>query len=183
MMNNWNGIGRLTKDSELRYTPQGKAVANFTMAVNRPFTNQQGEREADFIPVVVWGKLAENVANYTRKGSLVGVTGRIQTRNFDGNDGKKVYITEIVAESVQFLDQKQSNGNGQSQPYNNGGGQPQQQWSGQPQQQFGGGVPGQGSFGGNAYQQNQPMNQPSYSQDPFANSRGPIEVSEDDLPF
>ena len=81
-------------------------VATFTLAVNRTFSNQQGEREADFINCVVWRKQAENVANFLKKGSLAGVDGRIQTRNYEGQDGKRVYVTEVVAESVQFLEPK-----------------------------------------------------------------------------
>lgn len=97
-------VGRLTKDPNLKFTPNGLSVTRFTLAVNRTFTNQQGEREADFIQCVVWRRLAENVANYLKKGSLAGVDGRIQTRNYEGNDGKRVYVTEVVAESVQFLE-------------------------------------------------------------------------------
>lgn len=103
-------VGRMTKDADLRYTPTGVAVATFTIAVNRTFSNQQGEKETDFINCVVWKKPAENLANFTKKGSLVGVEGRIQTRSYDGQDGKKVYVTEIVADSVQFLEPK-NNGN------------------------------------------------------------------------
>jgi single-strand DNA-binding protein len=102
-------IGRLTKDPELRYTPSGVAVATFTLAVNRNFKNQAGEQEADFINVVVWRKPAENVANFLKKGSLAGVDGRLQTRNYEGQDGKKVYVTEVVSESVQFLEPRNSN--------------------------------------------------------------------------
>ncbi len=102
-------VGRLTKDPDLRYTPNGVPVANFTLAVNRPFSNQNGEREADFINIQVWRKPAENAANYLKKGSLCGVDGRIQTRNFEGQDGKRVYVTEVVADSVQFLDSKRDN--------------------------------------------------------------------------
>src|SRR5690606_8502392 len=109
MMNRTVLVGRLTKDPDLRYTPSGVAVATFTLAVNRTFTNQQGEREADFINCVVWRKPAENAANYFKKGSLAGVDGRIQTRSFEGQDGKRVYITEVVAESVQFLEPKKDN--------------------------------------------------------------------------
>lgn len=112
MMNRVVLVGRLTKDPELRYTPAGVAVATFTLAVNRTFTNQQGEREADFINCVVWRKPAENVANFLKKGSMAGVDGRVQTRNYEGNDGKRVYVTEIVAESVQFLEPRNSNGGG-----------------------------------------------------------------------
>ncbi|MBW8350747.1 single-stranded DNA-binding protein [Bacillus sp. IITD106] len=106
MMNRVVLVGRLTKDVELKYTPNGVPVATFTLAVNRTFTNQQGEREADFVNIVVWRKPAENAANYLRKGSLCGVDGRIQTRNFEGRDGKRVYVTEVVAESIQFLEPK-----------------------------------------------------------------------------
>ncbi|MBS4173488.1 single-stranded DNA-binding protein [Bacillus sp. FJAT-49736] len=108
MMNRVVIVGRLTKDPDLRYTPSGVPTASFTIAVNRTFTNQQGEREADFINVVVWRKPAENVANFLKKGSLAGVDGRLQTRNYEGQDGKRVWVTEVVAESVQFLEPKQS---------------------------------------------------------------------------
>ncbi|HAC3072258.1 TPA_asm: single-stranded DNA-binding protein, partial [Listeria monocytogenes] len=118
MMNRVVLVGRLTKDPELRYTPAGVAVATFTLAVNRPFKNGQGEQEADFIQCVVWRKPAENVANFLKKGSLTGVDGRVQTRNYEGNDGKRVYVTEIVAESVQFLEPKQNAVEG-STPNNN----------------------------------------------------------------
>lgn len=102
-------VGRLTKDPDLRYTPNGVPVASFTLAVNRTFTNQQGEREADFINCVIWRKPAENVANFLKKGSLAGVDGRIQSRSYEGQDGKRVYVTEVQAESVQFLEPKNSN--------------------------------------------------------------------------
>jgi single-strand DNA-binding protein len=106
MINNVTLVGRLTKEVDLRFTQNGKAVANGTLAVNRPFKNANGETEADFINIVIWGKPAENTANYTNKGSLIGVTGRIQTRNYENNEGKRVYVTEVVADSVQFLDTK-----------------------------------------------------------------------------
>jgi single-strand DNA-binding protein len=106
MMNRTVLVGRLTKDPDLRYTPSGVPVATFTLAVNRPFSNQAGEKEVDFINCVVWRKPAENVANFLKKGSLAGVDGRIQTRNYEGQDGKKVYVTEVLAESVQFLEPK-----------------------------------------------------------------------------
>lgn len=104
MMNKSMLIGRLTKDPEIRYTTSGAAVTTFTIAVSRNFTNQQGERSSDFIPIVVWRGLAETCAKYLNKGRLVAVSGRIQTRSYDGKDGQKRYITEIVAEDVQFLD-------------------------------------------------------------------------------
>lgn len=110
-------VGRLTRDPELRYTPAGVAVANFSLAVNRPFTNQQGEREADFINIVVWRKQAENCANYLRKGRLAGVEGRLQTRHYDNAEGKRVYVTEVVADNVQFLESASSSreeGSGQN---------------------------------------------------------------------
>lgn len=96
-------IGRLTRDPELRYTPNGVAVTTFTLAVNRPFTNQAGEQEADFIPVVAWQKLAENCANNLGKGRLVAVEGRLQIRSYE-KDGNKHRIAEVVASEVKFLD-------------------------------------------------------------------------------
>lgn len=99
-------IGRLTKDPELRFTPNGKGVATFTLAVNRPFANQQGDREADFIPIVVWGKPAENCANYIGKGSQVAVDGRLQVRTYESKEGQKRWVTEVIANSVEFLDSR-----------------------------------------------------------------------------
>lgn len=104
MLNRVILIGRLTKDPELRYTPNGVAVATFTLAVDRNYSNQQGQREADFIPIVTWRGLAENVANYLKKGRLAAVEGRIQTRNYENNEGKRVYITEVIADNVRFLE-------------------------------------------------------------------------------
>ncbi|WP_088104774.1 single-stranded DNA-binding protein [Halalkalibacter urbisdiaboli] len=114
MLNRVVLVGRLTRDPELKYTPNGVAVANFTLAVNRTFSNGNGEREADFINCVIWRKPAENVANYLRKGSLAGVDGRIQTRSYDNNEGKRVFITEGVADSVQFLEPRNSQGNNEN---------------------------------------------------------------------
>ncbi len=102
-------IGRLTKDPELRYTGSNIAVATFSLAVNRNFSNQNGEREADFINIVVWRKQAENVKNYLTQGSQVAIDGRIQTRSYDDQDGKKRYVTEVVADNVEFLGSKSSN--------------------------------------------------------------------------
>ncbi len=104
-------VGRLTKDPELRYTSSGTAVTNFTIAVNRPFSNDKGKREADFVNCVIWRKPAESLANFQKKGNLIGVDGRIQTRSFEGQDGKMVYITEVVADSVQFLESKKESSN------------------------------------------------------------------------
>lgn len=97
-------VGRMTKDSELRRTPQGDAVTSFTLAVNRNFTSRDGQQQADFINCVVWRKLAENVERYCSKGSLVGVEGRIQTRSYDNSQGQKVFVVEVLCDSVQFLD-------------------------------------------------------------------------------
>jgi len=171
MMNRVVLVGRLTKDPELRYTPNGVPVATFTLAVNRAFTNQQGEREADFINCVIWRKPAENVANFLKKGSLAGVDGRIQTRSYDGQDGKRVYVTEVLAESVQFLEPRNTSGA----PSGNAGG-------------FGGQREAS-PYGNN--NQNQPFrnnnnNNQGYTrmdEDPFANDGGQIDISDDDLPF
>jgi single-strand DNA-binding protein len=110
MLNRIVLIGRLTKDPELRYTPNGKAVASFTLAVDRQFKNQQGEKEADFINIVVWGVQAEHCANYLSKGKLAAVDGRLQIRSFDGQDGQKRWITEVIADNVRFLSPKDSGG-------------------------------------------------------------------------
>ena len=104
MLNRVILIGRLTRDPELRYTPSGVAVAQFTLAVDRPFTNQQNQRETDFIPIVTWRTLAETCANYLRKGRLAAVEGRIQVRSYDNSEGRRVYVTEVVADNVRFLD-------------------------------------------------------------------------------
>lgn len=99
-------IGRLTKDPELRTIANGSATTSFTVAVNRTFTNQNGEREADFINCVAWRKQAENIAKYCSKGSQVAVEGRLQTRSYDAQDGTKRYVTEVIADSVTFLGSK-----------------------------------------------------------------------------
>ncbi|MBC2139664.1 single-stranded DNA-binding protein [Listeria innocua] len=157
MMNRVVLVGRLTKNPELRYTPAGVAVATFTLAVNRTFTNQQGEREADFINCVVWRKPAENVANFLRKGSMAGVDGRVQTRNYEGNDGKRVYVTEIVAESVQFLEPKSvANGGARASFPDESSAPPEKET-------------------------NPSSNNPPSK--PLEERKGPITVSDDDLPF
>ncbi|MDN4069974.1 single-stranded DNA-binding protein [Paenibacillus vini] len=104
MLNRVILIGRLTRDPELRYTPSGVATTGFTLAVDRPFTSQGGEREADFIQVVTWRQLAETCANYLKKGRLTAVEGRIQVRNYENNEGKRVYVTEVIADNVRFLE-------------------------------------------------------------------------------
>lgn len=113
MLNRTILIGRLTADPILRYTPNGIATTSFTLAVDRPFSKTE---EVDFINIVVWRTQAENVANYLKKGSLCAVDGRIQTRNYENNEGKKVYVTEIVAENVRFLDSKKTKGDESSEP-------------------------------------------------------------------
>lgn len=120
MINNITLAGRLTKDSDLRYTSDGTATATFSLAVNRPFKSASGEREADFINCVIWRKSAENFTNLTRKGSLVGVTGRIQTRNYENKEGQRVYVTEVVAENFALLESKKDGAsNGQTGQSNN----------------------------------------------------------------
>ncbi|MFB1100527.1 single-stranded DNA-binding protein [Terribacillus sp. JSM ZJ617] len=164
MLNRVVLVGRLTKDPELRYTPNGVAVANFTLAVNRPFSNQSGEREADFINCVVWRRPAENLANFMSKGSLVGVDGRVQTRSFDNQEGNRVYVTEIVADSVQFLETKSgSQGGGQSS-------------SGYSNRNSNTNSNNNTNYNDNNYNRNN-------DQDPFRGKGEPIDISDDDLPF
>lgn len=148
-------VGRLTKDPELRYTPSGAAVVRFTLAVNRTFSNANGQREADFIQCTAWRKTAENTANFLRKGSLAGVEGRIQTGSYEGQDGKRVYTTEVNCESVQFLEPKKDNGQ-QSNSYS---GQQSNSYNSQPSQN-------------NSYR----------GDDPFTGG-DQIQVGDDDLPF
>lgn len=105
-MNTVNLIGRLTKDPELRYSPSGMAICKFTLAVNRDFTNQNGEREADFITCTAFKKTAENLSNYQTKGSRIGVVGRIQTGSYEGQDGKRVFTTDVMVDRIEFLDSK-----------------------------------------------------------------------------
>ena len=109
MINRTILVGRLTKDPELRYTSSNLAVVKFTLAVNRTFTGPSGEREADFIQCVVWRKAAENLARFVKKGSLIGVEGRIQTGSYDDKDGIRKFTTEVVCDSVQFLEPKNQN--------------------------------------------------------------------------
>ena len=175
MINNVVLVGRLTKDLDLRYTASGSAVGSFTLAVNRNFTNQNGEREADFINCVIWRKPAETMANYTRKGTLLGVVGRIQTRNYDNQQGQRVYVTEVVCESFQLLEPKSANENRNS-----------------IQMSQNDGTSVQNNFEGNyATNQNKGLNQKNNSQqmsfggdvDPFAGAGNSIDISDDDLPF
>ncbi len=150
-------IGRLTRDPELRYTGSNTAVASFTLAVNRTFTNQAGEREADFINIVVWRKQAENVKNYLSQGSQVAVDGRIQTRSYDDNNGQKRYVTEVVADNVEFLGSKGSNQNSSND---------------MPQE------PTPYDFG-----KEPESNGTNVDSNPFADFGSSIEISDDELPF
>lgn len=109
MLNRVCLVGRLVRDPDLRRTGNGKAVASFTLAVGRTY-KREGEQEADFINCVCWSKVAENTSQYCSKGSLVSVEGRIQTRSYENNQGQKVYVTEVVADTVQFLDTRRNNG-------------------------------------------------------------------------
>jgi single-strand DNA-binding protein len=104
MLNRVILIGRLTRDPELKYTSNGRPVSTFTLAVDRGFTNQQGEREADFIPIVAWNKLAETIAHNLVKGRLVAVEGKLRVRSYEAKDGGRRYVTEVIADEVQFLD-------------------------------------------------------------------------------
>ena len=155
-------IGRLTRDPELRYTGNNIPSATFSIAVNRNFTNQAGEREADFINIVVWRKQAENCKNYLTIGSQVAIEGRIQSRSYDGQDGKKVYVTEVVADNVEFLGSKNSSGN-----YNN--------MSGSADYSAG---PSPYDFGASPEPKGTDVDS-----NPFADFGASIEISDDELPF
>lgn len=163
MINNVVLVGRMTRDAELRNTPSNVAVATFTLAVNRNRKSENGEREADFINVVIWRQAAENLANWAKKGALIGVAGRIQTRSYDNQQGQRVYVTEVVAESFQLLESRgqQSQSNSFQNGNNSQGGSFYP--GGSPQSEFVG-----GSSGG--------------YQSPFGNSN-PMDISDDDLPF
>lgn len=156
MINNLTLVGRLAKDPDLKYTGNGTAVTTFTLAVNRNFTNQSGERETDFINCVIWRKPAETLANYAKKGVLIGVTGRIQTRSYDNQQGQRVYVTEVVADNFQLLESKKADSSQNT------------QGSGASNSQT------------NNYTRNQ-QNTKSATADPFGNSS--IDISDDDLPF
>lgn len=150
-------IGRLTRDPELRTTPTGRNVCQFSIAVNRTYTSASGEREADFINCVVWDKQAENLCKYQKRGNQIAVDGRIQTRNYDDKDGKRVYVTEILASNISFLDAKGTN-NGGGSSFNNLPEPPVQEDSVQ-------------------------MEATSIDNDPFEAFGESIEISDNDLPF
>ena len=152
-------IGRLTRDPELRYTSSGRAVCQFSIAISRNYTNQQGQRDTDFINCVVWDKQAENLAKYITKGRLVAVDGRIQTRNYENNEGKKVYVTEVLANNIQFLESKNSGqgNNSESNPFDS--------------------IPEPDSP---VLNDNESV---SVEKDPFESFGESIEISDNDLPF
>ena len=151
-------IGRLTRDPELRYTGSNTAVATFSIAINRNFTNSQGEREADFINIVVWRKQAENVKNYLQQGSQVAIDGRIQSRSYEDKEGQKRYVTEVVADNVEFLGSKNSANNSNTKENNN--------------------EPTPYDFG----DKDEPKGTDVES-NPFADFGSSIEISDDELPF
>lgn len=149
-------VGRLTRDPEMNMSQSNIAVTKFNLAVNRPFTSKDGEQSADFINIVCFRKVAENVNQYVKKGSLVGIDGRIQTRNYENKDGQRVYVTEVVADSVQFLEPKGTNNDSNNNSY-------RQSYGGQSNQATG--------------------SKPSYKDNPMSNSQQPPDISDDDLPF
>lgn len=153
MLNRAVLTGRLTKDVDLRYTQSGTAVGAFILAVDRTFKNQQGEREADFVNCVIWRKSAENFANFVHKGSLVGIDGRIQTRNYENQQGNRVYVTEIVVDNFALLQSRNDGQNSVSQ------------------------TPPPAGYG------NQPGNSSNGVADPFGGTSDSINISDDDLPF
>lgn len=161
MINNVVLVGRMTRDAELRYTPSNVAVATFSLAVNRNFKSQNGEREADFINCVIWRQSAENLANWAKKGALIGITGRIQTRNYENQQGQRVYVTEVVADNFQMLESRATR-------------------EGASQGSYGGGF---NSPSSNDSFASSPQI-PNFARDesPFGNSN-PMDISDDDLPF
>lgn len=169
MINNVVLVGRLTRPVDLRYTSNGTAVATFSLAIDRRFTNQQGERETDYINCVMWRKAAENFANFTRKGSLVGIEGRIQTRNYENQQGQKVYVTEVIAENFSLLESRAVTEQRPSNDSANTG------YTNQYQQ----------SSNYNSFSNNTPTT-PSFGQgssDPFMSNGETINITDDDLPF
>lgn len=167
MINRTVLVGRITKDPELRYTSGNIAFARFTLAVNRTFAGPNGEREADFIQCIIWRKQAENLARFVRKGSLLGVEGRIQTGSYDDNEGNRKYTTDVVCDSVQFLEPKGSDSNqNQNQNQSQGGYQQDRGFNNDHSQKF---------YDDKSQQQKQPQQR--------RESTPVIDVTEDDLPF
>lgn len=172
MINNVVLVGRMTADAELRYTPSNVATASFTLAVNRPFKNQNGEREADFIRCVIWRQSAENLANWAKKGALIGITGSIQTRSYDNQQGQRVYVTEVMANGVQLLESRSQQDN-------------QGQHGGYPNQEQGNYGQSQGYQSPFGNQQQTPDFSRNSQQGSFfqGQTTNPMDISDDDLPF
>ena len=167
MINNVVLVGRMTRDAELRYTGNNTAVATFTLAVNRNRKNENGEREADFINCVIWKQAAENLANWAKKGALIGITGAIQTRNYENQQGQRVYVTEVIANQFHMLESRSSQSSQQNQgsSFQNGNSSQGGNWrpGGSTQSEFA-------------------NNSSSGYNSPFGNSN-PMDISDDDLPF
>ena len=165
-------IGRLTRDPEIRYTSSNRAVCQFTVAIDRPFTNQaSGQREADFINVVAWDKTGENVGKYMTKGRLIAVEGRIQTRNYENNEGRRVYVTEVVASNVQFLESRNAQTNNNS-------------FSSMPEPPVEKTPYDFADNNGTTRENNQTeADTMSTEEDPFAAFGEQVEISDNDLPF
>ena len=165
MINNVTIIGRTTKDIELRATSSGTNNASFTLAVERNFKNANGEKETDFINCVAWRKTAEIVAQYAPKGSMIGVRGRIQTRNYENNQGVRVYVTEVVADEVQLIDTRNNNQGANANYYQNN--------------------ENNGGFNGGQQQSSVNTNDPFQNsvQDGFNMNNNTLEVDSSDLPF
>lgn len=155
-MNNANLVGRLTRPVDLRYTQTGIAYGSFTLAVNRKYKNKDGEREVDFINCVIWKKGAELLANYTQKGSLIGVSGPIQTRSYDNQQGQRVYVTEVLVENFDFLESRKNDADGFSNA---------------------------GNINTQNFNKNQNLGGNFENSDPFMSNGDVFNVQEDDLPF
>jgi len=164
-------VGRLTRDPEMRYTQSGIAVTRFTLACDRPFTGQDGKREADFIDCVVWRKQAENVAQYLKKGSLAGVEGRLQISSYDDKEGQRRYRAEVVADSVRFLESRNASRSDGSEGYasSTGGNGNAAGWGSQQQQN-------------NSSSPAPASSNSGFGADPFSGGSS-IDLSDDDLPF
>lgn len=165
MINNVVLVGRMTRDAELRYTPSNVAVATFSLAVNRNFKDANGEREADFINCVIWRQQAENLANWAKKGALIGITGRIQTRSYENQQGQRVYVTEVVAENFQMLESRAAREGSNATQGNTSGA-------------FGNDSGYAGPYGQQAPQQQGPNFGRRNSM-----QGNPMDISDDDLPF
>lgn len=155
-MNSVNLVGRLTRPVDLRYTQSGVAYGSFTLAVTRRFKNQNGERETDFINCVIWKKGAENLANYTQKGSQIGVSGSIQTRNYENGQGQRVYVTEVLVENFDLLESRKNDDNG---------------------------VLSNGNINTQNFNKNQNLVRKFENNDPFTGNGDVLKVEDDDLPF